>query len=300
MDRLTAMKAFVRLVELGTFSAVADELRIKQSTVSKWMVSLEEELGVQLVTRTSRRVRVTESGDAFYTRAKSLLADYEEMTAHLQARAPELQGRLRVSLPVVFGTLYVVPWLPTFMKAHPHVELNLIFDDSYANLMGDELDVIIRVGIAVDSSLKAKLLGRTTRRIVASPSYLEEAGRPQNASELAAHPVLRHTGALRGEPWVLKEDDEVIRVPVRARMFANNSQALLEAAKAGLGIALLADWLVDPFIASGELVAILEEVKPPPAPIQALMAPGRVSHPRVRAFVDGLADALAGRFGGQA
>ena len=293
MDRLTAMRAFVRLVELGTFSAVAEDLRIKQSTVSKWVAALEEEVAAQLLNRTTRSVRVTEAGEQFYKRAKGILAAYEDATASLQSKSDQLQGSLRVSLPVVFGTLYVAPWVPTFLKAHPKLELNLSFDDRYVSLMDEELDVIVRVGVTIDSTLKARTLGHSIRRVVASPDYLAQAGTPGSPQDLASHAVVRHSGALRGEPWVFKQGDRIVRVPVQARLFANNSQALVAAATAGVGLALLADWLVDPYIERGELVSVLNDVEAPPAPIHALMAPGRMSHPRIRAFVDGLADALA-------
>ena len=298
MDRLTAMRAFVRLVDLGTFSAVAEELRIKQSTVSKWVAALEDEVGVQLLTRTTRRLRITEAGEQFYGRAREILAAYDDATATLQNRSLELTGRLRVSLPVVFGTMYVAPWISTFLEQHPKIDLELFFDDRYANLMQDELDVIVRVGLAVDSTLRARTLGQSIRRVVASPAYLTAAGTPRTPQALAEHAVLRHSSALRAEPWVFAFKGRTIRVPVRARLYANNSRALAMAAESGLGIAMLADWLVDPYIDRGTLVPLLEGYDPPPAPIQALMAPGRVSHPRVRAFVDGLADALVahGRF----
>ena len=294
------MRAFVRLVELGTFSAVADDLRIKQSTVSKWIAALEEEVGVPLVTRTTRRLRVTEAGDRFYIRAKDILDAYEDATATLQSEARTLHGRLRVSLPVVFGSLFVVPWIPAFLKAHPKLELTLSFDDRYADLIEEELDVIVRVGLAVDSSLKARTLGQSVRRLVASPAYLKEHGVPSTAEDLATHGAVRHSSALRGEPWVFRRDGESIRVPVHARLYANNSHALVTAAVAGLGVALLADWVVDPYIERGELVPILAEYETPPAPIQALMAPGRMRHPRVKAFVDGLDRAFRDRglFGG--
>lgn len=287
------MRAFVRLVELGTFSAVAEELRIKQSTVSKWIASLEGELGVQLMNRTTRRLRVTEPGEQFYIRAKEILAAFEDAAASLQTHSDKLQGTLRVSLPVVFGTLYVMPWVGAFMQKHPELVLNLSFDDRYANLMDEELDVIVRVGVAVDSSLRARTLGHSTRRVVASPGYLAQHGTPTDAESLSEHGVLRHSSALRGEPWIFQKDGRSHRAIVKARFFSNNSQSLVTAAASGLGIALLADWLVDPYISRGELVSILQDFETPPAPIQALMAPGRMSHPRVKAFVDGLADALA-------
>ncbi len=293
MDRLTAMRAFVRVVELGTFSAVADDLRVKQSTVSKWVAALEEEMGVQLLTRTTRSVRVTEAGALFSASAREILASYEHARARLQSEAPELRGRLKVSLPVVFGTLFIVPWIPTFLTAHPKLELDLSFDDRYANLMAEELDVVVRVGVTIDSTLKARTLGHSVRRVVASPKYLRDAGTPTTAEALHEHVAVRHSGALRGEPWIFRKDGRTYRVPIRARFFANNSRALVTAASAGIGVALLADWLVDPYVERGELVAILDDYETPPAPIQALMAPGRMSHPRVRVFVDSLAEALS-------
>ena len=284
MDRLTAMRAFVRLVELGTFSAVADDLRIKQSTVSKWVAALEDEMGVQLLNRTTRSIRITEAGVQFCANAKEILSAYEDARARLQDRSPELQGCLRVSLPVVFGTLFIVPWVPTFLKAHPKLELDLTFDDRYANLMSEDLDVLIRVGVAVDSTLKARTLGHSVRKVVASPSYWSEFGRPESPSALADHWGLRHSSALRADPWLFRKEDEVYRVPIRARFFANNSQALVTAAREGLGVALLADWLVDPHVAAGDLEVVLDSYETSPAPIQALTAPGRGSPARVRAL----------------
>ncbi|MEO1338806.1 MAG: LysR family transcriptional regulator, partial [Myxococcota bacterium] len=252
MDRLMAMRAFVRLVELRTFSAVASDLRIKQSTVSKWVLALEEEVGVQLLNRTTRSLRVIELGEQFYVRAKAILSAYEDATASLQAETGELQGTLRVSLPVVFGTLYIMPWICTFAERHPKLVLNLSFDDRYANLIDEELDVIVRVGVAVDSTLRARTLGHTIRRVVASPAYLARHGTPQTAEALSEHRVLRHSSAMSGEPWLFQKDGQLLRVMVKARLFANNSQSLVSAAVSGLGVALLADWLVDPYIERGE------------------------------------------------
>ena len=165
---------------------------------------------------------------------------YEDATALIQDGSARLQGRLRVRVPVVFGTMFIVPWVTSFLAAHPKLELNLTFDDRYANLMDEELDVLIRVGVAIDSTLKARTLGHSVRRVVASPAYLAQAGTPSTAQDLSAHWVVRHNTALHGEPWVFRRGGQPIRVPVRARFFANNSQALVAAAKAGLGIALLA------------------------------------------------------------
>ncbi len=295
MDRLQALHAFVRLSDLGTFSAVADDLRVKQSTVSKWVASLEEELGVQLVERTTRSQRLTEAGRDFRTRALDVLSAYDAAVESVRSEAQEPIGRLRVSLPVVFGRRFVLPFLPGFAQAHPRLELELLFDDRYSRLVDDEVDVAIRVGTPVDSSFRARTLGRSARRVVAAPSYLTRVGPPERPGDLVAHDCLLHTGLRPGEPWVFSRDGEGIRVPVRGRARANNSEALLTMAREGLGIALLADWLVADDVGRGTLQVILSAYETPPAPIQAVFAAQRYVHPRSRLFVDALESFLSGR-----
>ncbi len=291
MDRLAAMQAFVRLVEVGSFSTVAEELRIKQSTVSKWVAALEEELGTQLVERTTRRQRVTEPGQRFYERARELLAAYEEVSTELQERAPEPRGRLRVSVPTVFGRLHVVPHLATFMGRHRQLELELVFSDRYVNLVEEGIDVAIRVGLPADSSFRARKLGETRRHLVASPAYLKQHPAPRSPKELRHHACLLHTGLRTGDIWTFRRGSRLVRAPVRGRFSANNSEALLAMARSGHGVALLAEWLVDTDLRGGRLVALLPEYEPPPAPIQALIPPGKHAPPRVRAFIDFLAEA---------
>ncbi len=292
MDRLNAMHAFVRLVEVGTFSAVADELRVKQSTVSKWLAALEDELGVRLLQRTTRSRRVTEPGARFYERARQILAAYDDITAQLQQQAPEPRGRLRVSVPVVFGRLFIVPLVAKFLRRYPGLEVELVFSDRYVNLVEDGFDVAIRVGRPVDSTLRSRRLGQTPRRLVASPGYVARSEPLQVPADLRDHPCLLHTGLSPGDVWVFEHDGRTLRAPIRGRFSANNSEALLAMARGGLGIALLASWLVDPEIRTDRLVAVLPQYRAPAAAIQALMPPGPHVHSRVRLFVDALAEAL--------
>lgn len=193
MDRLDAMQAFVRVVEVGNFSAVARELKVEQSTVSKWVAALEEELGSQLIQRTTRRQQVTDAGWLFYDHARGMLASYADVTAQLGAGG-DLRGRLRVGLPVVFGERYVTPHLARFARQHPKLEIELLLDDRYVDLVRENLDVSVRVGTPVDSSVRARTLARSRRRLVASPGYLKRRGRPQNPKALADHECLLHTG----------------------------------------------------------------------------------------------------------
>lgn len=301
MDRIDAMRAFVRVVEGESFSSVAESLRVGQPTISKWIAGLERELGVQLIERTTRARRVTEAGHLFYMRAREILEGFEEVSAQLQARQPELRGRLRVSLPVVFGQRHVVPALDGFLRRHEVLELELVFNDRYVNLLEEGFDVAIRVGAPVDSTLRARTLATTPRLLVAAPAYLKAAPPLRRPADLADHACLLHTGLGVGASWGFTgaQTGEVESARVTARCVANHSEAILCLARQGHGVALLASWLVDEALRAGELVALLagdlceQGWRASPAPVQALMPPGAFTHPRVRALVDHLVEALS-------
>ena len=286
MDRLDAMRAFVRVVELGSFSKVGVELRVKQSTVSKWVAALEERFGVQLIERTSRAQRVTEAGQVFYERARQILASYEDVEAQLMRSSVGLRGRLRVSVPVVFGQLFVASHAADFAAELPELELALIFDDRYVRLVDEGFDVAIRVGTPQDSSLLQRKLASTPRFVVAAPSYLARAGVPTTPQELRGHQCLSHIGLGARSVWPFVRGGRTIKVSVGGRLAANNSAAVRLMARRGLGVARLASWLVREDLERGDLVALLDDCQQPPAPIHALMPPSRHVHPRVRAFLD--------------
>lgn len=290
MDRLDAMLAYVRLVELGSFSKVGQELRVKQSTVSKWIATLERQLQTQLIERTSRAQRVTEAGQVFYERAKDILASYSDIEAQLQQDSPQVAGRIRVNAPVVFGRLYLVPHVGRFLREHPELEFDLVLDDRYINLLEDGFDMAIRVGKPVDSSLRAKHLASTPRRLVASPSYLSSHPSIETPEDLKLHNCLLHSGLQSRTVWSFSRNGKKVQTVVEGRFAANNSEALLSLAREGLGVALLASWLVDDSISEGALVPLLSSYSLPPAPIQALLPPSRHVHPRVRIFLDFLVD----------
>ncbi len=301
MDRIDAMNAFVRVVDTGSFSRAAEALRIEQSTVSKRVAALEEELGRTLIQRTTRQQQVTDAGRLFYARAVELLALYDATTTEL-TRDTALSGHLTASVPVVFGQRFVVPFVARFLKRHPEIDLELRFSDRYVNLLDDNVDVAIRVGTPADSSFRARTIAEAGRVLVASPGYLARRGTPKRPEQLADHACLRHTG-LPASTWTFERRGAPVRARVHGRFTADHSEALLALARAGFGLALLADWLVAEDVKKGRLVALFGAKGSPyrttPAPVQAVFPPTRSGapraavHPRVRAFVDALAEHLA-------
>lgn len=292
MDRLEALRAYLRVIELGTLTAAAQAMRVKQSTISKWLTRLEAEFGSQLLHRGGRSVQITDAGRLLYERASQILAAYDETVSTLRAEEGPLRGRLRLSVPVVFGTLHIVPQLPRFMRAHPQLQLELLFDDRYVSLADAQVDVAIRVGHPVDSSLISRRIAVTPRRLVAAPSYLQRIGAPLTPKDLKDHECLLHPGL---ESWRFDAEGRARRVSVSGRITADNSAALLEFATQGLGVALLASWLVDAAIEAGDLVALLPGFEPTPAPIQALTRPTPHQLPQVKAVVDYLTEVLRDR-----
>lgn len=296
MDRIDALRLFCRLVERGSFSAAARELRVKQSTASKWVAELESALGTSLVERTTRSVRITESGQRLLVRAQSVLAAFDELHADFEERAPAPRGRVRMSIPVVFGRLFVVPALGDFLKRHPQVSAELVMTERYVNVVDESFDLAIRVGVPTDTSARGRKIAESRRLLVGAPKYLRAHGKPRTPNDLHDHQCLVHGDLDAPILWRFgKETEREVLIPVQGRFAANNSEAVALMARKGLGLALLADWLVAEDIRRGRLVPLLREYTPPPAPVYALSPPGRFSSTTVRALTEHLAGAIQAR-----
>jgi DNA-binding transcriptional LysR family regulator len=294
MDRIAALKLLTRLAERGSFTAAARDLQIKQSTASKWIAALEAELGAALVHRTTRSVAITEAGHRALSRAREVVGAYDELRADLAARGSAPVGRVRASIPVVFGRRFVVPAIAALARRHPELRVELVLSDRYVNLVEEGFDLAIRVGAPADTSARGRKLADGRRVVVAAPRYLRARDPVRHPSQLRAHECLLHGDAQAPAVWrFTMPAGEVVAVPVRGRVSASNSEAVLDLARAGLGVALLAEWLVRADLARGQLVAILEEVRAPPAPVYALLPPGRYAPAGARAVVDHLAATLA-------
>lgn len=285
MDMLRAMTIFARVVETGSFSAVARDLAIGQPAISKTVEALEKHLGVRLLLRSTRRLTITEAGQAFYDSASQVVAMAEE--AETSARgAAGLYGRLRVSVPVTFGRLHLVPKLHLFMEAHPNLQLELLMDDRYVDLIAEKIDVSLRTGPLADSALTARKLASTERYIVASPAYLQQRGVPATPAGLLKHDVIIYGHSNSGQEWQLRQGSTQTTVHVKSRFRVSAAEGLREAVLSGMGLAMASGWMVKPELEQGHLVTVLNDWKLPPVDLWAIHASGRMVSAKVRTFLD--------------
>lgn len=291
MDRMAEMEAFVRVVEAGGFTDAARKLGLSKSAVSKHVSALEARLGARLLNRTTRRVSPTEIGLAYYDRAARVLseaADADAMAASMQG-AP--RGELRVSAPQSFGLLHLAPAVAEFLKAYPEVAARVSLDDRFVELVAEGFDLAVRIGALPDSTLMARKLSETDLRLVASPDYLRARGAPLRIEDLAEHDLLHYAHLSSGAVWRLRgPNGEERQVRPQGRLTVNNGDALLQAAAAGLGIVLSPSFICAPALRAGRLVELLPEARPAALGVWAVYPAGRFPQPKLRVFVDFLAE----------
>jgi DNA-binding transcriptional LysR family regulator len=293
VDYLEAMTAFVRAVELGSFSKAAAEAGLKVSTVSRYVSGLEADLGAALLNRSTRRLNLTEAGRLFYDRATQILAEVDEARDATRSLNARPQGLLRINIPGAFGRRHVMPHMKDFLAAYPDIKLDATLTDATVDLIETATDVAIRIGALVDSTLIAKRLAPQRRVLVASHDYLDRAPPLHEPNDLRRHDCLAF--ALQpGEAWYFRANHDpsaaVSEIAVSGRLRANDSEALREAALAGLGIALLPTWLVSADVQNKQLVTLLIEHEWQISPgaeraIWGVYPPKRTVSPKVRAFL---------------
>ncbi|MFC3944167.1 LysR family transcriptional regulator [Pseudomonas gingeri NCPPB 3146 = LMG 5327] len=293
MDRIECMRAFVATVGANGFAAAARAMDVPRSKVSKQIQALEEAIGVQLLLRTTRSLHLTEAGAEYFEAARELLASLDEAEQRARDGIGELRGVLRVNAPMSFGLRRLGPLIPVFHQLHPNVELQLVLSDQQVDPVKGGFDVTIRIASLPDSSMVAKLLAPAPRIMVASPGYLERAGTPATPRELSAHQCLNYGYLQSGVSLQLSNGKDTQRVTVTGPLHANNGDLLAQAAEAGMGIALLPDFIVEDALAAGRLVPVLCEWQAPPISINAVYASARRVPQKTRAFIDFLVEALA-------
>ncbi|UUQ64284.1 LysR substrate-binding domain-containing protein [Pseudomonas fuscovaginae UPB0736] len=293
MDRIECMRAFVATVGANGFAAAARAMDVPRSKVSKQIQALEEAIGVQLLLRTTRSLHLTEAGAEYYESARELLASLDEAEQRARDGIGELRGVLRVNAPMSFGLRRLGRLIPLFHREHPNVELQLVLSDQQVDPVKGGFDVTIRIASLPDSSMIAKLLAPAPRIMVASPDYLQRAGIPTTPRELSAHQCLNYGYLQSGVSLQLSNGRETQRVTVNGPLHANNGDLLAQAAEAGMGIALLPDFIVEEALAAGHLVPVMCEWQAPPISINAVYASARRVPQKTRAFIDFLVRELA-------
>ena len=284
MDRLSAMQTFVTVIDTGSLSAAARRLRVGQPAVSKVVAQLEERLGVTLLLRTSRSFSATEAGQIFYERAKLAIADADEVELAARGAGAGLVGRLRVSAGVTFARLKIVPKLGRFLAQHPKLEIELILDDRNVDLVGEGVDVALRMGVLTDSAVTARKIARIRRRVVGTSAYFARAGAPLAPRDLERHETIIYTQRGGGAAWTFVKGGVEESVTLNGRIRSTATEAVREAVLADLGLAVASDAMLGIELKSGAVREVLADWRLPSIDIWAVFPTGRRASAKARAF----------------
>ena len=293
MDKLDAMRAFTKVVSLGSFAEAGRQLGLTRSAVSKGVIELEQLLAARLLDRTTRKVSVTEAGMAYYERCLAILADIEETESQVSRLHDEPKGTLKLNAPMSFGILHIGSAVSDFMAAYPDLTVELFLNDRFVDPIEEGFDVTIRIADLEDSSLIARKLGPGRRVLAASPAYLDRYGRPETPEDLSRHFCLNYGHTTLLQRWQLVHDGKQVNVQLNSRLCANNGDVLRNAALAGHGITKLPTFLVGEDISAGRLEVVLPDYPPQELGIYALYAPNKYLAAKTRVLIDFLVD----RFG---
>ena len=261
MDKLNAISIFCKVIETQSFTLAAKQQNISVAMASKLVSQLEEHLKTRLLQRTTRKIMPTEAGMMYYQRCQGILLDLDEADSSITQLTSSLQGNLLISVPRDFGLLFIAPNLPTFMARHPHLHIEVEFNDKKIDLLSEGYDLALRIGYMEDSSLVSRKIGTTTVHFAASPNYLETNGIPQTPDDLEHHNGLLYKNAMNQVNWVGSRINQTQRFKIQSKVVSNSGFALLNMAKAGLGIANLPKFILGRAFEKGELIEILPEYK---------------------------------------
>lgn len=294
MAHLEHYRTFVAVVEAGSLTAAAHKLGCSLQTVSRLLSSLEAELGVELVRRTTRRMQATCAGTVFYQRMKSALRDIDDARSEATRNTSKVFGLFRIGASVQFAPHYIVPAAAVFIERYPDVEIDLVLSDAIADLLNDKLDMVVRIGELNPSSLKGRLLAQLRRVVVAAPQYLARYDRPSTPSDLKHHRCVVRTFGPEGDQWPMTDKGHVIRVPVMGKFRCNDAAAANAAVLQGAGIGLAPLWQVRSDIDRGHLEMLLSDYEPQPIPVHALWPETSAMPTKTRAFIDVLRQRMTG------
>lgn len=292
MDRVNAIRLFVRLVECGSFSAVGREEGIGQPAVSKQIGALERHLGAQLVLRTSRQVVITEAGQAFYESARQLVEDFDALESSVGERQQSPRGVVRVNTAPAHGRLCITPLLPGFFRLYPDVTIELSTSERQVDMVGEGVDLAVRHGRLVDSTLTARKLSETDFVLAASPAYLAAKGVPTRIADLDRHTCIVFAKGRERYPWSLKVRKETVSYVPHGSLLTGDAEHIRAAVLCGLGICQAPFWLLAEEIRSGQVQVLLPDLQPGRVPIHLVYPAGRRIPVRVRVFIEYLVTAF--------
>jgi DNA-binding transcriptional LysR family regulator len=285
MDRLASMETFVRVVETGSFSGAARQLRVGQPAVSKSVAQLEGYLGVKLLTRSTRGLTPTEAGLGYLERAKRALEEAAEAEVAARGAGAGFKGRLRICAAVTFARIHLIPMLPKFLAQNPDLELEVVLDDRQIDLVQEGIDVALRMGKMMDSTLTARRITRCKRLVLATPAYFDRAGTPSTPSELSKHQAVVYLQG-EGSVWSFRRETSELAVAVRGRLRVTAAEGVRAAVLADVGLTIASEWMFSAELRSGAVRAVLLEWSLPPLDLWAVLPTGRAATAKARAFVD--------------
>jgi DNA-binding transcriptional LysR family regulator len=286
MDKLQAMAAFLAVVDEGGFAAAARRMKISPPVVTRAVSDLEKTMGVRLLARTTRVVRVTEAGARYAEDCRRILADITETEEAATGTHGQVRGRLVITAPALFGRIHVLPIVTAYLRRYPETSVETRFLDRVVNMMDEGVDIAIRIGHLQDSSYQATRVGEVRRVACASPAYLKRHGTPRTPADLARHTMIASTGIVRESEWRFTREGQVTDVRIQPRLTVITNDAAIAAAVDGFGITRALSYMVAQHFAAGELVEVLRDHETTALPIHVMQHEGRHAPQKVRAFLD--------------
>ena len=284
MNRLAAMEAFVRVIDTGSFSSAARQLRIGQPSISKAIAQLENRLGVRLLLRSTHGLTSTEAGQNFYEHARRSIEEADEADLAARGAGATLSGRLRICAAVTFARLHVVPHLARFLAENPALDVEVVLDDRNVDLIEAGIDVAIRMSDLSDSALTARKIGEGRRAVVGTPSYFAKAGEPMTPMELSAHQAVIYDQPGGGTAWTFRQGKTETSVTVKGRVRMTAAEGVREAVFSDLGLAISSEWMFAPELETGRVRRVLQDWVLPSVNLWAVFPTGRQASAKARAF----------------
>lgn len=290
MDKLNNMQVFCRIVELGTFASVAREMNLSAMMISKYMAQLEKSLGVVLLNRTTRSMTLTEAGESYYNRSKQLLEDFHDLEESTVQLGSTVKGQLKISAPIDFGGLYMIPAINAYQKLYPDVKIQMALDNKPVNLREGLFDISILVTDTLDLGIVAKTITQTELCTYASPEYIQANGSPKTIDDLSAHRCLHYMNTPHGDHWIFNDKGQRVKIKTKWAFATNNGRALCEAAALGMGVIQAPKLSVISYLDTEQLLEILPEYRIPSLLIYATYLQRRFYPAKLKTFLDFLSN----------